>query len=99
MQLHQSPPKRLIALFPPTGFVVHPAVVAAARDLQDPASLLHRGSLAIQRLDAAVFLLYGFDRMPTDFFKMSITPPFSPSCLRMERSSASNSRMRCLSRL
>ena len=68
VQLHQSPPKRLIALFPPTGFVVHPAVVAAARDLQGPARLLHRGSLAVQRVDAAVFLLYGLDRMPTDFF-------------------------------
>ena len=69
VQLHQSPPKRLIALFPPTGFVVHPAVVTAARDLQDPACLLHRGSLAVQRLGAAMFVRYGLDRMPTGFLE------------------------------
>ena len=66
--------------------------------LQYPAYLFHRGPLTLERLDAAVFLLYGFDRMPTDFFKTSMTSSFSPSCLRRLRFSASSSRMRFCSR-
>src|SRR5699024_7109244 len=62
------------------------------------ACLFHRGPLTLERLDTAVFLLYGFDRMPTDFFKTSMTSSFSPSCLRRLRFSASSSRMRFCSR-
>ena len=69
-----------------------------AGNLQNPAYLFHRGPLTLERLDAAVFLLYGFDRMPTDFFKTSMTSSFSPSCLRRLRFSASSSRMRFCSR-
>ena len=69
-----------------------------AGNLQYPACLLHRGPLTFERLDAAVSLLYGFDRMPTDFFKTSMTSSFSPSCLRRLRFSASSSRMRFCSR-
>ena len=56
-----------------------------AGNLQYPACLLHRGPLTFERLDAAVSLLYGFDRMPADFFKTSMTSSFSPSCLQIGR--------------
>lgn len=68
------------------------------QNLQFSAYLSHSGSLAAHRLDAAVLFLYGFDRMPTDFFRTSMTSSFSLSCLRRARFSASNSRMRCCSR-
>lgn len=98
MQLHQPPPQCLVSPTPLRRLAVLPAVIPAARDLQYPACLLHSGSLAAHRLDAAVLLLYGFDRMPTDFFKTSMTSSFSFSCLRRARFSASNSRMRRCSR-
>ena len=98
MQLDQPAPERLVLLPAPANPLCFPAVIPAARYLQHPACLLHRGPLTLEHLDAAVFLLYGFDRMPTDFFKTSMTSSFSPSCLRRLRFSASSSRMRFCSR-
>src|SRR5699024_2580962 len=85
MQFDQPAPDRLVLQPAPADFLCLPAVIPAAGYLQNPACLLHRGSLTLERLDAAVFLLYGFDRMPTDFFKTSMTSSFSPSCLRRLR--------------
>ena len=62
--------ERLVLQPAPADFLCLPAIIPAAGDLQNPACLLHRGPLTLERLDAAVFLLYGFDRMPTDFFKI-----------------------------
>src|SRR5699024_12492404 len=97
-RLHSFPPRRSSDLPAPADFLCLPAVIPAAVYLQYLACLFHRGPLTFERLDAAVFLLYGFDRMPTDFFKTSMTSSFSPSCLRRLRFSASSSRMRFCSR-
>ena len=98
MQFQQPPLDCLVLLASLARFAFQPAVIPAARYFQYSACLLHRDSLAFQRLDAAMFLLYGFDRMPTDFFRMSMTSSFSPNCLRRRRFSASSSRRRCCSR-
>ena len=98
MQFDQPASERLVLQPAPAGLLCLPAVIPAAGYLQNPACLFHRGPLTFERLDAAVSLLYGFDRMPTDFFKTSMTSSFSPSCLRRLRFSASSSRMRFCSR-
>ena len=98
VQFDQPAPDCLVLQPAPADFLCLPAVIPAAGYLQYPACLFHRGPLTLERLDAAVFLLYGFDRMPTDFFKTSMTSSFSPSCLRRLRFSASSSRMRFCSR-
>ena len=85
VQFDQPAPERLVLQPAPAGLLCLPAVIPAAGYL-------------FERLDAAVSLLYGFDRMPTDFFKTSMTSSFSPSCLRRLRFSASSSRMRFCSR-
>lgn len=48
--------------------------------------------------DVSVLVLYGLESMPTDFFRMSMTPSFSSSFLRSARISASSSRRRLASR-
>ena len=49
---------------------------AAARNFKDLAYLLHREPRIFKIKGAAEFILYGLDRMPRDFFKMSITSSF-----------------------
>ena len=98
MQFDQPAPERLVLQPAPADFLCLPAVIPAAGYLQYPACLFHRAPLTLECLDAAVSLLYGFDRMPTDFFKTSMTSSFSPSCLRRLRISASSSRIRFWSR-
>ena len=59
MQFDQPAPERLVLQPAPADFLCLPAVIPAAGYLQNPAYLLHRGPLTLERLDAAVFLLYG----------------------------------------
>lgn len=59
-QLHQPPSQSLVAPAPFRRFMLQPAVITAAGYFCFPAYLLHRDSLG---LDAAIFLLYGFDRI------------------------------------
>src|SRR5699024_4795200 len=99
MQFDQPASERLVLQPAPAGLLCLPAVVPAAVYRQTPACLFPRGPLTFERLDAAVSLLYGFDRMPTDFFKTCMPSSFSPRCLRRLRFSASTSRLRFCSRL
>ena len=57
-------------------FTIYPFIKAAARNFKDMANLLHREPRIFKIKGAAEFILYGLDRMPRDFFKMSITSSF-----------------------
>jgi len=94
----QQPAFQFLILLPAQrGFAAQPFVVPAAGDLQQSAYKFHRGPRA-GRTDVPVLVLYGLESMPTDFFRMSMTPSFSSSFLRSARISASSSRRRLASR-
>ena len=94
----QQPAFQFLVLLPAQrGFAAQPFVVPAAGDLQQSAYKFHRGPRA-GRTDVPVLVLYGLESMPTDFFRMSMTPSFSSSFLRSARISASSSRRRLASR-
>ena len=97
MQAQQPAFQFLILLPAQRGFAAQPFVVPAAGDLQQSAYKFHRGPRA-GRTDVPVLVLYGLESMPTDFFRMSMTPSFSSSFLRSARISASSSRRRLASR-
>ena len=94
----QQPAFQFLILLPAQRrFAAQPFVVPAAGDLQQSAYKFHRGPRA-GRTDVPVLVLYGLESMPTDFFRMSMTPSFSSSFLRSARISASSSRRRLASR-
>ena len=94
----QQPAFQFLILLPAQrGFAAQPFVVPAAGDLQQSAYKFHRGPRA-GRTDVPVLVLYGLESMPTDFFRMSMTPSFSSSFLRSARISVSSSRRRLASR-
>lgn len=97
MQAYKFPRQFLIALFAAADAAVKPCIIAASGDFENTAEPCHRNSLALG-LDKPVNFFYGFDRMPTDFFKTSMTSFFSAICLRRARTSASNSFARWASR-